>query len=191
MANTGLDEALAAQGIRTVRTKVGDKYVVREIIKNGYFLGGEQSGHIILFDPDHTTGDGIYTALYVCSYLAQETGVTLNQMASKLVKKPQVIASAHVAAKLDLDALETYLVARGEICGYFEDRATINIRYSGTEPVVRVMIEADASYSLEDVVHRAVYLCRAVQRDVGSAGAWIEVKDATSGSKLEIPDVAI
>jgi len=169
-----------------IRTKVGDKYVVREMLENGYVLGGEQSGHIILYDEEHTTGDGIYTGLTVAGILVQQEERSLHKLAAGVIKLPQVIASARVADRKPLDTLSAYTQQLEKSKAYFNHSATINVRYSGTEPVVRVMIEAEASYALIDVAKQAVLLCRAIQSETGSAGDWMEVKDATSGNPLNL-----
>jgi len=186
MANSGLDRALEPSGIRVIRTKVGDKYVVREMLENGYGLGGEQSGHIIIYDEEHTTGDGIYTALFVASILLQQPQPSLHRLAAGVVKLPQVVASARVAERPALDMLKGYQEQMHATRAFFSGKAMLNVRYSGTEPLVRVMIEADPSFLLVDVAKQAVLLCRAIQAEAGSPRAWMEVKDATSGNPLDL-----
>jgi len=187
MANSGLDHALNSQGITLLRTKVGDKYIVREMLANGYSLGGEQSGHILIFDdPEHTTGDGIYTALYMAGVLAESRPETLHTLAAPLIKLPQVVASARVASKPDLDEIEALKRMRAEISSALGEGVTMNTRYSGTEPVFRTMMEGRADHSLEDIARHAVSLCRAVQAAAGNPGDVIEVKDTTTGSLIDI-----
>jgi len=105
------------------------------------------------------------------------------------VKKPQVIASARVGQKPDLEGLASFQGERPAVQEYLGEKATVNVRYSGTEPLVRVMIEAETGFSLEEVARQAVRLCRAVQDEVGSPGEWLEVKDAASGSRLDVEQI--
>jgi phosphoglucosamine mutase len=144
MANLGLDEALAAAGIQVLKTQVGDRYVHEEMIKSGANLGGEQSGHLLF--PDYMpTGDGILSALSLLS-VVRETGEPLASLATCMRKFPQVLVNVPVARKPPIDAI----AGLGERVGAFEREMNgggrVLIRYSGTEPLARVMIEgADAA----------------------------------------------
>lgn len=191
MANSGLDRALARHGINTVRTRVGDRYVMQEMLEKGYILGGEQSGHIVIYDETHTTGDGIYTALFLASVLVENGPTTLQELAAPVTKLPQVIASARVESKPPLDTLESFLRERDTVLQELGDEATVNVRYSGTEPLVRVMVEGTTAQSLEDVARQAVRLCRAVQKAVGGGDEDIDIKDCTTGASLDLPTTGI
>ncbi|GAB4467483.1 MAG: phosphoglucosamine mutase [Anaerolineae bacterium] len=191
MANSGLDLALQQEGMRTLRTKVGDKYIVREMQAHGYVVGGEQSGHILIFtDADHTTGDGIFTALYVASILAEDRGQTLSQLAAPVIKLPQVVASAHVRTKPDLGSIAELEQARAEALAELGEGITINTRYSGTEPVFRAMIEGQAGHTLAQVARHALRLCRAVQAAGGYPDGPVEVKNTTTGSLIDLSEIA-
>jgi phosphoglucosamine mutase len=139
MANLGLDEALTAAGIGIVKTQVGDRYVHEEMMRVGTNLGGEQSGHLLF--PDYApTGDGILSALAILAVM-RETGETLASLAGCMRKFPQVLVNVPVARKPPIDSLtgvaEQIRVFEGEMNG----GGRILVRYSGTEPLARVMIE--------------------------------------------------
>ena len=139
MANLGLDEALKAAGIRVSKTQVGDRYVHEEMLKSGANLGGEQSGHLLF--PDYMpTGDGILSALALLS-VVRETGEPLASLATCMRKFPQVLVNVPVVKKPPIDSI----AGLGERIGAFEQEMNgggrVLIRYSGTEPLARVMIE--------------------------------------------------
>jgi len=185
MANMGLEHALAPLGINIIYTQVGDKYVVSKMREEGYRLGGEQSGHVIILDADHTTGDGIYTSLYLANLLIQSKNLSLNLLSSRVVKLPQVIASASVSQKPNLESINDFVLERKKIIKLLGRGAIINTRYSGTEPVFRVMIQGTESNSLDEIVHYAKDLCRLVQSFNGDYNARIEAKDCTTGDLIE------
>jgi len=139
MANLGLDEALGRAGIRVVKTQVGDRYVHEEMQRLGANLGGEQSGHLLFLDHS-PAGDGILSALALLSVM-RETGESLATLASCMRKFPQVLVNVPVRAKPPIDSL----AGLGERVGAFEQELSgqgrILIRYSGTEPLLRVMLE--------------------------------------------------
>lgn len=186
MANSGLDDGLAECGIRTLRTPVGDKYVLREMLAGGYVLGGEQSGHIILYDPQHTTGDGIYTALWIAYLVNQHPQRSLAALAQGFHKKPQVIASARVASRPDLKSLPGFNRLYEQAHTQLGSGATINVRYSGTEPLVRVMIEASLEHGVGELAELAQTLCRQVQQESNSPQAAVEIKDCVSGQIIAL-----
>jgi phosphoglucosamine mutase len=139
MANLGLEEALGDAGIRVVRTQVGDRYVFEAMRERGANLGGEQSGHILFLD-HAPAGDGILSALVLLSVVA-ETGQPLAALAGCMRKFPQVLRNVPVASRPPLEQL-TGLPARvGELEREMNGTGRILIRYSGTEPLARVMIE--------------------------------------------------
>jgi phosphoglucosamine mutase len=139
MSNIGLEIALQESGIDIVRCPVGDKYVMEEMIKRGLSLGGEQSGHIIF--SDHLfTGDGIVTALSVLRVMA-DTGRELADLASELVTYPQVLFNVPVRDKKDLQTVPAVADAMKRVEARLSGHGRLLVRYSGTEPLLRVMIE--------------------------------------------------
>jgi phosphoglucosamine mutase len=139
MANLGLDESLAAAGIRIAKTQVGDRYVHEEMLRVGANLGGEQSGHLLF--PDHApTGDGILSALALLAVM-RDTGETLAALAGCMRKFPQVLVNVPVARKPPLDSLDTVTERIRAFEREMDGGGRILVRYSGTEPLARVMIE--------------------------------------------------
>jgi len=139
MSNVGLEICLAANGIKLVRTDVGDKYIVEEMRKNGYNLGGEQSGHIICMDHS-TTGDGAVAALDVLSVM-RSTGRKLSELNDVMVDVPQVLINSRVKQKTELTTIPGYNEMMQKVQDRLKGRGRIFVRYSGTEPVVRVLVE--------------------------------------------------
>jgi phosphoglucosamine mutase len=139
MSNIGLELALKDAGIALVRTPVGDKYVAEVVAKNGFVIGGEQSGHVIL--SDHLfTGDGIVTALTVMNVMA-ETGRSLADLASGFVRYPQVLLNVRVARKTPVAELPAFADAAARIETVLSGHGRLLVRYSGTEPLLRIMLE--------------------------------------------------
>ncbi len=147
MANLGLEKALAAQGVALVRTPVGDKYVLEEMLRRDAELGGEQSGHII-FRRHATTGDGLLTALKVLEIRAS-TGLTLDELTRDLPVYPQVIRNVRVRARQPLDGVVPVSDAIRAGQDALAGRGRIVVRYSGTEPLIRVMVEAETPEEVE------------------------------------------
>ncbi len=143
MSNMGLDIALNENGVNLVKTKVGDRYVLEEMRNNSYSLGGEQSGHIIFLDYN-TTGDGLLTGIQLMSVL-KETKTRLSKLASVMMVMPQVLVNAKINAEKKNDYLkdEDIMSKIKEIEAHFEGKGRVLIRPSGTEPLVRVMIEGN------------------------------------------------
>jgi phosphoglucosamine mutase len=139
MSNIGLEIAFQESGIGMVRCPVGDKYVMEEMIKRGLSLGGEQSGHII-FSEHLFTGDGIVTALSVLRVMA-DTGRELNDLAAELVTYPQVLLNVRVREKKDLQSVPPVAAAMKRVEDRLSGQGRLLVRYSGTEPLLRVMIE--------------------------------------------------
>ena len=143
MSNLGMEQALAEKGVALERAQVGDRYVLELMAEKGWLLGGEASGHIICGDLT-TTGDGIVAALQVVAAMARsrETLVTLK---SALHKLPQTLMNVGVRDGFVLNAAEAVTLARQEVEAVLGDRGRLVLRPSGTEPLIRVMIEgADA-----------------------------------------------
>jgi phosphoglucosamine mutase len=139
MSNIGLELALRDAGIEIVRCAVGDKYVMEEMLKRGLSLGGEQSGHII-FSEYLFTGDGLATSLNVLSTMAA-TGRTLADLASELTTYPQVLLNVRVERKVDLKTIPEVAAAMSSVESKLAGHGRLLVRYSGTEPLLRVMLE--------------------------------------------------
>jgi len=141
MSNMGFDVAGKEYGINIVRTKVGDRYVLEEMIDKGYILGGEQSGHVIFLE-HNTTGDGILTALNILNVVA-DTNKKLSELAKQMTSYPQVVVNAKVTNERKKTYLEDIkvkeLIEKTE--EMFKGEGRVVIRASGTEPLIRVMIE--------------------------------------------------
>jgi phosphoglucosamine mutase len=139
MSNIGLELALADRGIELVRAPVGDKYVMEEMQKRGLALGGEQSGHVIF--ADHLfTGDGMGTALQVLRIMAA-TGRELDELAGQLVTYPQVLINVKVRERADYMTIPAIADSIREVEQRLEGHGRLLIRYSGTEPLLRIMLE--------------------------------------------------
>ena len=139
MSNIGLEIALRESGIELVRCPVGDKYVMEEMIKRGLAIGGEQSGHVIF--SDHLfTGDGIATALNVLRVMA-ETGRELADLAAELVSFPQVLVNVRVKQRTDLRSVPAVAAEMERVETKLAGQGRLLVRYSGTEPLLRIMIE--------------------------------------------------
>ena len=139
MSNIGLEIALAESGIALRRTQVGDKYVMEELLRDGFALGGEQSGHIIFTDYLFT-GDGLATALGVLRVMAA-TGRTLSSLASQLVTYPQVLVNVRVRERRDLATVPAVADAIAGVESRLAGHGRLLVRYSGTEPLLRIMLE--------------------------------------------------
>jgi phosphoglucosamine mutase len=139
MSNLGLERAVKAAGGRVVRTAVGDRYVVEEMRRNGYNLGGEQSGHLVFLD-HATTGDGIIAALRVLAVMARE-GRPLSELAAVMSRTPQVLINVKVDRKVPLEDLADVVRLVQRVERELGDDGRVLVRYSGTEAKARVMIE--------------------------------------------------
>jgi phosphoglucosamine mutase len=162
MSNMGLEAAFKRSGISMLRAPVGDKYVLEEMRRSGASLGGEQSGHI-LFPAKATTGDGLLTALLVLD-LVHRSGKKLGELIADLENYPQVILNVKVREKRPLDSLpsvvETISAAEAEL----RDTGRVVIRYSGTEALARVMIEAESEEAMR---RHAEAIARAIRSELG------------------------
>jgi phosphoglucosamine mutase len=147
MSNIGLEIGLRESGIEMVRCPVGDKYVMEEMIKRGLSLGGEQSGHII-FSEHLFTGDGIVTALSVLRVMA-DTGRELADLARELVAYPQVLLNVRVRERKDLQAVPAIAESMRRVEERLAGNGRLLVRYSGTEPLVRVMIEGQDQHEIQ------------------------------------------
>ncbi len=159
MSNLGFVQAMRAAGIGVRQTKVGDRYVLEAMKVSGYSLGGEQSGHVIMTD-HATTGDGILTALHVLERMAT-TGQSLKALASVMTRLPQVLVNVGGVDKsrTDDDAVLAAAVAEEEAA--LGDGGRILLRPSGTEPIVRVMVEAGTAAEAQAIADRLAGVVRA------------------------------
>lgn len=147
MSNMGLEAALKRSGIRMLRAAVGDKYVLEEMIATGASLGGEQSGHILFRDMDTTTGDGILTGLRVLEVMAR-TGKSLSELVGDMKVFPQQIKNVHVREKTPLDQLPAVQNAIKAAESELDGNGRVVVRYSGTEKLARIMIEAESEEAM-------------------------------------------
>lgn len=141
MSNSGFEAAINAAGGKVIRTNVGDRYVVEEMLKGGYNLGGEQSGHIIFLDHT-TTGDGIISALQILKRMVME-GKPLSELSKVMTTFPQILLNVKVKEKKDLSALPSISKALKGVEEKLKGRGRAFIRYSGTEPLARITIEGE------------------------------------------------
>lgn len=158
MSNLGFYKALEAQGIQSVQTAVGDRYVVEEMRKNGYNLGGEQSGHIIFLDYN-TTGDGLLTALQLVNIMKIKEK-PLSELASEVKKYPQQLVNVKVADKHKVMENEKVKAVIQEVEKEMNGNGRVLVRPSGTEPLVRVMAEAPTEEACRNYVERITSVIR-------------------------------
>src|SRR5262249_9176641 len=140
MSNLGFYKAVEMNGMKSAVTGVGDRYVMEEMRKNGFNLGGEQSGHIIFLD-HITTGDGMLSAIQLVS-IVKETGKTLSQLAGEMKKYPQLLINVRVTDKNEALNNERIKGIIAEVEEEMNGNGRILVRPSGTEPLIRVMAEA-------------------------------------------------
>jgi len=141
MSNLGLELAMRQAGGKLVRAAVGDRYVMEKMIEGGYNLGGEQSGHIIFLD-HNTTGDGLISALQVLTIMKQ-ADKPLSELAACMKTYPQILVNVKVKERKDLDSIPEIAKRMSEIEKKLDGTGRLLVRYSGTEPKVRVMIEGE------------------------------------------------
>jgi phosphoglucosamine mutase len=162
MSNMGLEAALKRSGIRMLRAAVGDKYVLEQMIATGAALGGEQSGHII-FAGKSTTGDGLLTALLLLD-IVHRSGKSLAELVADLKIFPQTIVNVKVKEKKPLDSIPTVVAAIRAAEEELADSGRVVIRYSGTEALARVMIEAESEPLMR---HHADTIAAAIRTELG------------------------
>lgn len=194
MRNGALVRYFDERALHFIETSVGDKYIMvelRKLMAEGYQmdqigLGGEQSGHIILMDQDHATGDGIRSAVYVIRAFLASGREKLADLAESIHKFPQVIASAVVAEKINLETMDAVTTLKAGIKDHLPGLTRLNLRYSGTEPKVRLMLEADNRHTEKELAEKAFALCEAVQAGTGTPeGAFLEVLNVTRGGLVK------
>ncbi|MFE4202014.1 phosphoglucosamine mutase [Aneurinibacillus aneurinilyticus] len=154
MSNIGFYKALEAAGIETRQTAVGDRYVMEEMLKGGFNLGGEQSGHIIFLDYN-TTGDGLLTALQLLDVVAEANGKPLSELAAEtMTQYPQILVNVRVADKTKLTGNIAVKSVVEEVEEKLGSNGRVLVRPSGTEPIVRVMAEGPDKAELEEYVEQ-------------------------------------
>jgi phosphoglucosamine mutase len=161
MSNMGLEIALQKSGIRMLRANVGDKYVLEEMLKTGAILGGEQSGHIIFLDGDATTGDGLLTALRLMDIIVR-SGKPLAELVSDLKVFPQKIQNVRVKEKIPFAKVPAIQSAITSAEKELDGNGRVVVRYSGTEALARVMVEAESESKMQT-------LCAAIAAEIQKA----------------------
>lgn len=162
MSNSGFEAAIRGAGGNVVRTGVGDRYVVEEMLRGGYNLGGEQSGHIIFLDHT-TTGDGIISALQVLKRMVIE-GRPLSELSQVMTAFPQVLLNVKVKKKKDLDSMPAVAKALKGVEDRLRDKGRAFIRYSGTEPLARITIEGEKK---DEITAMASELAELLKKELG------------------------
>jgi phosphoglucosamine mutase len=164
MSNLGLERALQSRGIQMLRTQVGDKYVLEEMIRRGAVLGGEQSGHVI-FTENATTGDGLLTALRVLEIVGA-SGKSLDELTADLKIYPQTLVNVRVAERRPLADMPAVQEEIRKAEAEFAGSGRVLVRFSGTEPLARVMVEGE---DLDQVHTVAARIADAIRTELGAA----------------------
>ncbi|WHZ30041.1 MAG: Phosphoglucosamine mutase [Nitrospira sp.] len=162
MSNFGLELSMSKAGIKLIRTPVGDRYLLERMLAEGYNFGGEQSGHFIFLD-HNTTGDGLISALQMLS-LVKRTKQPLSELAKVMTAVPQVLVNVHVTKKPRLESIPDIDGAIQESERRLNGCGRVLIRYSGTEPLLRIMVEGEQSAMVKEV---AEDLARVVRKHIG------------------------
>lgn len=158
MSNVGLEKALEEEGLKLVRAQVGDKYVLEEMMRLGANLGGEQSGHTIFLD-DCLTGDGILTSLKMLEVMATQE-LSLSRLVDGFKEFPQLLVNVKVSKKAEFSRFPEIENMKKEIETSLGDSGRLNVRYSGTEPVVRIMIEGRDKSEIEGYAEKMAGVIR-------------------------------
>lgn len=161
MSNAGLDQALREMDIRHVTAEVGDRYVLEKMMSNGSILGGEDSGHMIFLDV-HTSGDGILTALRLCQIM-REKQRPLSELVKIMTVYPQVLMNVAVTRKADLDSIPEIAQAIKAVRSRLKDRGRVLVRYSGTRPLCRVMVEGPDA---DEIQQYCLYLINVIEKNL-------------------------
>jgi len=148
MSNIGIERAFIENGIRFLRTSVGDRYVLSEMIKSGAIIGGEQSGHIIFLE-ESSTGDGLITALMLLTVMNDE-GKPLSELRKGIVHFPQILTNVRVKDKniADKEEFKDFVASESKLLG---DKGRIFVRPSGTEPLIRIMVEGEDENEIKNI----------------------------------------
>ncbi len=162
MSNYGLEQKMNEHGIQVVKTDVGDKHVVDEMRKNNYNLGGEQSGHIVFLDHT-TTGDGCIAALNVLAVM-KESGQKMSEMNALFQDVPQVLINCRIRQRKDLAELASFQNKLKEVEKKLKGKGRVFVRYSGTEPVVRILVEGPERELISEL---AAELAQTLEKEIG------------------------
>lgn len=163
MSNRGLDLALSPLGIKVVRAAVGDRYVVEEMLRRGYNLGGEQSGHLIFLD-HNTTGDGCLTCLQLLAIMVEKER-RLGELKRVMTKLPQVLVNVRVREKKAISDLPRVGQKIAQVEKELGERGRVLVRYSGTEPLARIMLEGDDEERIREMAQE---IAEEFRREVGA-----------------------
>jgi phosphoglucosamine mutase len=159
MSNLGLEQALARAGVKLLRTQVGDRYVVEAMRAGGYNLGGEQSGHLVFLD-QASTGDGMLAALRVLALMLR-TGKPLSELADRAMQRvPQVLESVTLAARRPLEDMRRLADATAKIAKALGEDGRVLVRWSGTEPKLRIMLEGPGEERIREWARELVEAAR-------------------------------
>jgi phosphoglucosamine mutase len=160
MSNMGLDIALRQAGGQVVKTDVGDRYVVEEMRRSGYRFGGEQSGHLVFFD-HNTTGDGMISALQVLAIL-QTSGKPLSELASVMTALPQVLVNVRVRERRNIEEMPEVCELIKDTESRLGDSGRVLIRYSGTELLMRIMLEGQNQAEITGMANEIALLVKSL-----------------------------
>jgi phosphoglucosamine mutase len=159
MSNFGLELAMKKAGIQLMRTPVGDRYLMERMLADGYNFGGEQSGHFIFLDHT-TTGDGLISALQILS-LMKRTGTPLSELAKAMTAVPQVLLNVRVKHKPDLNQIPDIQQAIKTAEATLNGSGRVLVRYSGTEALLRIMVEGERDLTIREVADHLAEIVRA------------------------------
>jgi phosphoglucosamine mutase len=162
MSNFGLELAMAKAGIKLVRTPVGDRYLLERMLAEGYNFGGEQSGHFIFLD-HNTTGDGLISALQILS-LMKRTQKPMSELAKAMSAVPQILLNVQVKHKPALESVPDIDRAIRASEARLNGSGRVVVRYSGTEPLLRIMVEGERDALIREV---AEHLAQVVRTHIG------------------------
>ena len=158
MSNIGLEQTMARAGIKLVRTAVGDRYILERMLQEDYNFGGEQSGHIIFLD-HNTTGDGLISALQLMGVM-RRSGKSLSELAACVKLRPQVLVNVRVREQKNLEDIPSFQKALRARQTMLNRVGRLLVRYSGTEPVVRIMVEGEERGMVENIAHELADILR-------------------------------
>jgi len=158
MSNIGLEQTMARAGIKLVRTAVGDRYILERMLQEDYNFGGEQSGHIIFLD-HNTTGDGLISALQLMGVM-RRSGKSLSELAACVKLRPQVLVNVRVRERKNLEDIPSFQKALRARQTMLNRVGRLLVRYSGTEPVVRIMVEGEERGMVENIAHELADILR-------------------------------
>lgn len=164
MSNMGLEQAMNRAGIKLVRTLVGDRYILERMLQEDYNFGGEQSGHVIFLD-HNTTGDGLISALQVMAMM-RRTGKSLVELANWVQLYPQTLINVRVRERKDLADIAPFQKALRSHESALNGNGRILVRYSGTEPFVRIMVEGQEPGTVQEI---AQHLAEVIRSEIGEA----------------------